>query len=210
VFLSLRGAHMSRLARLRAERTMEMSQVCDRPTRRRMKGSSRQAATIVFMAASLIACGSTAFAQRSLAVGLSEVGGTVVRSADEGPLHAAVRREGARLAQSSAPDPQTAHQQGPRWIVRHPVIVGTVIGTGGGAALSRVEAIGGVNHDPRVALIGTGAGAWGGLIASVVHKARAGERIGVGAKIGIVVGAVGLIVLPVLACYGAGGCGGSS
>lgn len=77
-------------------------------------------------------------------------------------------------------------------------------------ALSRIEAIGGMNHDPRVALMGTGVGAWGGLIASAMHKARHKEKVGVGTKIGIAAGAVGLIVLPVLACYGAGGCGGSS
>jgi hypothetical protein len=186
-----------------------MSQMYDRPTRRRLK-ESRQAATIVFIAASLVACGNTAFAQGSLGGALGEASGTVVRSGDEGPLHAAVRRAGARLAQGSAPDPQTAGPHRPNWIVRHPVMAGAVIGTAGGAALSRVDAIGGRNHDPRVALIGTGAGAWGGLIASVVQKARAREKIGVGAKIGIVAGAVGLIVLPVLACYGAGGCGGSS
>jgi hypothetical protein len=90
------------------------------------------------------------------------------------------------------------------------VIVGTLIGTGVGAGLSQIEAIGGVNHDPKVALVGAGVGAWGGLIASAVHKARTKQRVGVGTKIGIIAGAVGLIVVPVLACYGAGGCGGSS
>ena len=96
------------------------------------------------------------------------------------------------------------------WIGRHAVVVGTLIGTGAGAALSQVDAIGGSSHDGRVALIGAGAGAWGGLIASAVHKARAGDKVGTGMKAGIIAGAVALVVLPVLACYGAGGCGGTS
>lgn len=147
-------------------------------------------ATIVFMAAALIACGSTAFAQ----------------NAGESSLRSALRREGARLAQGSAQVPKPRES----WMVRHPVIVGTLIGTGVGAALSQTDAIGGANHDPAVALIGAGAGAWGGLIASAVHKARTGQKVGAGTKIAIVAGVAGLVVLPVLACYGAGGCGGSS
>jgi hypothetical protein len=83
-------------------------------------------------------------------------------------------------------------------------------GTAAGAALSRVDAIGGVNHDPRVALVGTAVGAWGGLIASAVHRAHSGDRVGLGTKIGIVAGAVSLVVVSLLACYGAGGCGGFS
>jgi hypothetical protein len=67
-----------------------------------------------------------------------------------------------------------------------------------------------MNRDPRVVLLGTGIGAWSGLVASAVQKAHAKEKVGIGAKIGIVAGAVGLMVLPVLACYGAGGCGGVS
>jgi hypothetical protein len=182
----------------------------NRPYRRRMQESSRRRAVLAIMTASLLAIGGTASAQPSLAPGLGELGGTVVRSADEGPIHAAVRREGARLGQNSAPDPQTVNQQQPGWIVRHPVLVGTLIGTAGGAALSRVDTIGGENHDPRVALVGAGAGAWAGLVASAVHKARTNEKVSIGAKIGIAAGAVGLVVLPALACYGAGGCGGSS
>jgi hypothetical protein len=181
----------------------------NRPHRRRME-SSRPRAAIAIVTASLLAIGSTASAQGSLVPGPGDVGGAVVRGADEGPLHAAVRRERARLAQNSAPDPQMVNTQDPGWIVRHPVLVGTLIGTAGGAALSRVDTIGGMNHDSRVALVGAGGGAWAGLIASAVHKARSKEKVGVGTKIGIAAGAVGLIVLPALACYGAGGCGGSS
>ena len=96
------------------------------------------------------------------------------------------------------------------WFARHPVVVGTLIGAGTGAALSSVDAIGGANHDPAVILIGAGAGAWGGLVASAVQKSRAKQRVGRGTKIGIFAGAVALVVVPVVACYGAGGCGGSS
>jgi hypothetical protein len=67
-----------------------------------------------------------------------------------------------------------------------------------------------VNHDPRVMLAGAGVGAWGGLIADAIHKARAKEKVGIGQKIGIAAGAVAVIALPLLACYGAGGCGGVS
>ena len=187
-------------------------------TRTRTKGSAGQPAAIVFIAASLIACGSTAFAQGGPAdvvtLGWTDAGGTVVQSADEapstllgtGPLHAALRR--ARLEQSPALTPQA--QPRSSWVGQHPVITGTLIGAAGGAVLSRTRTVGGGNHDPRVVLIGAGAGAWGGLVAGAVHKARAREKISVGEKIGIAAGAIGMVVLPLLACYGAGGCGGVS
>ena len=182
--------------------------MCYLTNHRRTWGRSGHAAAIVFVGASLLAYGSAAFAQDGPAAGLTDVGTPVALSADEGPLHAAVRSAGARLTQRSA----LGWQSTPRsnWIVRHPVISGTLIGTGGGAVLSRTRAFGGVNHDPRVMLIGAGAGAWGGLVAAAVHKARAREKVGIGTKIGIAAGAVGIIVLPLLACYGAGGCGGVS
>jgi hypothetical protein len=151
--------------------------------------------TTVVMALSVLLCGSTASAQQ----------------ADDGrPLLAAAHREGVRLARTGAPAPQAAGRPGGNWIVQHPVVAGTAIGAGAALALSRVDAIGGRSHDPRVALIGAGAGAWGGAIAAAVQHVRAGRRVGIGTKVGIVAGAVGLVVLPALACYGAGGCGGSS
>jgi len=128
------------------------------------------------------------------------------RVASDGPLRAAVRRLEAPPQGPSSP-PALQH---PGWIVRHPVVAGTLIGAGSGLLLSHVDAIGGAGHDPRVALVGAGAGAWTGLITSAVHKARTGEKVGAGVKTGIVIGAVALIALPVFACYGAGGCGGSS
>jgi hypothetical protein len=180
--------------------------MCYRHTRRRTKGITRQPAAMVFVAAALLACGRTVSAQGSPPALLSEGGGPEVRHPDEGPLRAAIRKETMRLAQGSAQVPKQGHS----WIGRHPVILGTLVGAGVGAGFSQVEAIGGANHDPKVALIGAGAGAWGGLIASAVRKARTKETVGVGTKIGIVAGAVGVVVLPLLACYGAGGCGGSS
>jgi hypothetical protein len=180
--------------------------MCDRPTRRRTKRSAGYPAVLVFLTASLAAQGSAAFAQDGAPAGVYNPGDIIARSANEGPLHAAVRNADARLTQT--PGPQTT--QSSSWVVRHPVVTGTLIGVGGGAALSRSRAFGGANHDPRAMLVGAGAGAWGGLVASAIHKARAREKVGVGTKIGIAAGAVGIIVLPLLACYGAGGCGGVS
>jgi hypothetical protein len=170
-----------------------------------VRACRRQAAAILCMALLLLLDASPVSAQNGPAIDPARVGGHVVGRVDDGPLAAAVRRAGEALGQSSGPVPEED-----RWIVRHPVLVGTLIGTGAGLALSRVDAIGGANHDPRVALIGAGAGAWGGLVASAVHKSRAKKKVGIGTKIGIASGAVALIVLPVLACYGAGFLGAGS
>ena len=126
-----------------------------------------------------------------------------------GPLLAAAQREGTRLAQASTAGSRAGTASG-AWIVRHPVITGTAIGAGAGLLLSQVDSVGGRRHDPRLALVGAGTGAWGGLLAGAVHSARTGKRVGPGTKIGIAAGAIAAGVLPVLACYGAGGCGGSS
>jgi hypothetical protein len=170
------------------------------------KPSSSRVSAIV-LAASLLVCATTTSAQDNGDIPIKERGVSITH---EGPLHGAVRREAARLARGAASDQQTANKPDPNWFVRHPVIVGTLVGTGVGVALSRSDAIGGANHDPRVALLGAGVGAWSGLVASAARKARAREHIGLGTKIGIVASAVGLAVAPVVACYGAGGCGGSS
>jgi hypothetical protein len=147
---------------------------------------------MAFLAASVFASETAAFAQH------------------DGPILAAARRETVRRAYRESVESQAAVAQRSGWAVRHPIVVGMLAGTAAGAALSRVDAIGGHNHDPRVALLGTAVGAYGGLIASAVHKAHTGEKVGVGTKIGIAVGAVAAVVLPLLACYGAGGCGGTS
>lgn len=179
--------------------------MCDQSARRYMKACSGPPAAILLIAMLLFTGVRTVSAQSSPAIDYGEVGERAVRIVDQRLLREAVRRAGMPREQSAGSVPETES-----WIVRHPVIVGTLIGTGGGLALSRVDAIGGMNHDPRVALIGAGAGAWGGLVASAVHKARTKQKVGLGTKIGIAAGAVAIIVLPVLACYGAGGCGGSS
>jgi hypothetical protein len=169
----------------------------------------RQRAAMVLLAASLITSATTAFAQHAVDAGSPNSVEPDVSRTVERPLHAAARRA-AVLAESTVSDRQPAKAQQPNWMVRHPVIVGASIGTGVGLILSRFDTIGGVNHDARVALVGTAVGAWGGLIASAAQKKRAGNTVGIGTKIGIVAGAIGLVVVPVVACYGAGGCGGSS
>jgi len=163
--------------------------------------------TVVLVAA-LIASDSTAFAQSTLISVSDGAGTTLAGTVEEGPLHAAVRRIGTHLAGSSALIPQPSPRSS--WVVRHPVVTGTLAGIGTGAVLSRTRTFGGLNQDPRIMLVGAGVGAWGGLIASAVHKARAREKVSVGEKIGIAAGAVAIVVLPLLACYGAGGCGGAS
>ena len=124
-----------------------------------------------------------------------------------GPIAAAARREVARVSAATSAGAQTGRAG---WVARHPVLTGALAGTVAGLALSRVDAIGGVNHDPRVAFLGTAVGAWGGLIASAAYDARHGRRVGLARKLGIAAGAVTLVAGPWLACYGAGGCGGVS
>jgi hypothetical protein len=165
---------------------------------------------IALLATSFIASGSVAFAQSAMPLGVIEGPSALAEPVVKAPIHAAVLRDAPLLAQSSPNGPQVPNAPQRRWVARHPVILGTLIGTAGGAVLSRAETVGGMNRDPRVVLLGTGIGAWSGLVASAVQKAHAKEKVGIGAKIVIVAGAVGLIVLPVLACYGAGGCGGVS
>ncbi len=132
----------------------------------------------MLIAVLLLLCGN-ATAQSS-GVGLDEE--RPVPAGLDGPLHAAVRRETTWLAYGTRPDHQTVTKPGPNWFVRHPVMTGTLVGTGAGLALSRVDSIGGVNHDPRVGLIGAAVGAWGGLIASAAQKSRAGHKVGAGSK----------------------------
>ena len=166
--------------------------------------SVRQCFHLALVTVSLLMGGTPASGQPT-----HEVASRVVLTHD-GPLHAAIDREIDWLLDRNRPDPQIVAKPVTNWFVRHPVITGTLIGTGAGLALSRVDSIGGVNHDPRVAIIGAAVGAWSGVIVSASQKARAGRKVGVATKIGIAAGAASLIVLPVAACYGAGACGGSS
>lgn len=116
------------------------------------------------------------------------------------PLARSVAREAARLATAYSEQAPQPHADEP-WVVRHPVLTGALIGTATGAVLSRTDTVGGFNHDPKVALLGTGIGAWGGLIGSAIHKKRAHERVSAGHKLGIIAGVAGLIAWPALVCY---------
>jgi hypothetical protein len=153
-----------------------------------------------FVAAGLIVCSTIASAQTSS----PDVGAAAAIGA-EGPLHAALHRDAPWFRDEARSDQQTVNAPKSNWLVRHTVITGTLIGTGTGLALSQVDSIGSVNHDPRVGVLGAAIGAWSGLIASASQKARAGQKVGVGTKFGIAAGAVSLIVLPVLAVHAAGG-----
>jgi hypothetical protein len=165
----------------------EVPDMNDRRPRPQMAG---QRITTAILVLSVLGCGPTVWAQ----------------PAGHGqPLLAAAQREGVRLAHASAPGSQPGGASGGNWIVRHPVVSGTAIGAGAGLALSQIDSIGGLNHDRHLVLVGAGGGAWGGLIASAVQSTRAGKRVGLGTKVGIVAGAVASTVLPALAFYAAGG-----
>jgi hypothetical protein len=153
-----------------------------------------------FVVAGLIAFNTIASAQ----TGRTDVG-IAASIGSEGPLHVALHRGAPSFRDETRFDQQTVNTPKSNWFVRHPVITGTLIGTGAGLALSQVDSIGSVDHDPRVGVLGAAIGAWGGLIASASQKARAGQKVGVGTKIGIAAGAVSLIALPVLALHSAGG-----
>jgi hypothetical protein len=123
--------------------------VCYQPSQRRTKGLAGLPVLSVFLATSVLGWSGIATAQQNPDAGLNEVSRIVVSGVDEGPLRQAVRRAGERLAQSSAPVlPAGAQDQS--WIARHPVIVGTLIGTGAGLALSQVDALGGATTIPAL------------------------------------------------------------
>jgi len=140
--------------------------------------------------------------------GTSDAPGAVAQGVDHRLLLRALDVEVGRPGPAPVRSPQGTSKSS--WIGRHPVLFGTAVGAGTGLILSQTEAIGGLDHDPRVTLIGAGIGAWTGLVVSSVQKSRAGRKVSTGSKVGIVAGAIAIVVLPVLACYGAGGCGGSS
>ena len=122
---------------------------------------------------------------------------------DENPLRAAVRHAGARLAQGSAPVPADNGDTRSKLDRSAPSDCGNVDRHGCRVGFFRLMPSGAGTDDPRVALIGAGAGAWGGLMRQLCNRYEQKKRSG-RQKIGIVAGAVGLVVLPVLACYGAG------
>jgi hypothetical protein len=111
----------------------------------------------------------------------------------------------ARLEQGPAP---SAQRQSP--LGRHPILLGTAIGAAG-AAVWQASACGGSScNTGTAALVGAGVGAYTGLVVSAVQSARAGRPVSRRVKVGLAVGAIGAVAGGWLACYGAGGCGGSS
>ena len=111
----------------------------------------------------------------------------------------------ARLEQSPA---ASSPRQSP--LGRHPILLGTAIGAAG-AAVWQASACGGSScNTGTAALVGAGVGAYTGLVVSAVKSARAGRPVSRRVKVGLAVGALGAVAGGWLACYGAGGCGGSS
>jgi hypothetical protein len=170
--------------------------------RERWRSRMRRSVTLVVIVMMVVLIGTqgAAFAEDRTAADSENAGRSFASVVGEGPLSAAVRREGARLAQNPAP---VAPQKS--WIAQHPVMTGALIGTAAGAALSRTDAIGGRNHDPRVALLGTGSGAFAGLLTSVVQKRRTNEEIGVGTKVALVSSVVGAVALTLMCVSYCGG-----
>jgi hypothetical protein len=111
----------------------------------------------------------------------------------------------ARLTQTT---PVPAARRSP--LGRHPVLLGTAIGAAGAAAWQAGQCGGSSCNTGTAALVGAGVGAYTGLVVSAVRKARAGQPVGRGVRIGLAAGAVAAVAGGWLACYGAGGCGGSS
>jgi hypothetical protein len=135
---------------------------------------------------------------RGLGAGRPEVGSI-------GGSLAGFHHDAARARQA----PAAGSPQG-RWSGRHPVLLGTLIGAGGGM-LWEAAACRGPSCKVGVAgLLGAGAGAYSGLVVSAIHTARLKQPVGTKTKIGIAAGAIGGAVGAFLACYGAGGCGGVS
>src|SRR5262245_48063146 len=110
-----------------------------------------RAAGLALMLTSLLFDGRAAFAQPIAVDGEVSAHDSLIRKR---PLHDAIGRKARWLADGTARDPQTVTTSGSNWFGRHPVLTGTMIGTGVGLALSRVDSIGSLNHDPRVGLIG--------------------------------------------------------
>jgi hypothetical protein len=167
-------------------------------------GAMRKMLAKVLVLVMWLAGPAQAFAQDDVEAELREVPNVLEVAlpslAAEGPVRAAIRREGARLAQDPAPiAPQRS------WISQHPVIAGTLIGSGVGAVLSQTDSVGGGSHDPRVILIGSGGGALAGLVASAIQKRRADQKLGVGTKIVLVSSVLGAVTLTLMCASYCGG-----
>ena len=128
------------------------------------------------------------------------------------PIAAIDRQDAAPIADSIArltqnPSVPTARQSS---IARSPVLLGAAIGAGSVAAWHASECRGSACNTGIAALVGAGAGAYTGLIVSAAQSARAGRPVSRRVKLALVLGAVGAAAGGWLACYGAGGCGGTS
>jgi hypothetical protein len=128
---------------------------------------------------------------------------------DRADAAAALRRPAVfRDALARATQPSTSSRG--NWASRHPILLGTAIGASGALVWQAASCKGSSCKPGTAALVGAGAGAYGGLIASAIGKAAKKEPVSRGTKIGIAAGAIGAVVGVLLACYGAGGCGGVS
>jgi hypothetical protein len=149
--------------------------------------------TLVIITAIVLSLPASAFAE--------DVGTPVVAS---GPLltaalqHVIAPAETATVTQASG-SAQTSDRE--PWVFRHLVLVGTLVGVGAGGVIAA-----NVQHgEPAIVLGGAVGGAYAGLIASAVHKARRGEPVGRKTKFGIVAGAIGAGAASLLLVKGLGG-----
>jgi hypothetical protein len=126
-------------------------------------------------------------------------------------LSASIEREAMLFAQSlsktAVPQSQAPASEDRGWIRRHPVLFGTLIGAGAGLVFEQTNC--GLSSCHGLV---TGAfaavGAYGGLVASAMHKVHLGQPVGKKMKMGLIIGAVaGAGVGAFMVCYGSGGCG---
>ena len=129
---------------------------------------------------SLVVLPPQAFAQQDSGAraALNDAPVAVVASADVGPagrspnvsvrpglLRDAIAREAARLSQSGAPAPTSPPGTARNWLTRHPVLAGTLIGTGAGMAIDV-----GTGFTIGYFTLGAAAGAFTGLMWSVANR----------------------------------------
>ncbi len=115
--------------------------------------------------------------------------GRTTANQDDGVLRRALRRELPWVVQNQTTTPGTANDES--WPVRHPVLLGTLIGASAGLVIQTQNCsdcwflTGG----------GAGAGAYGGLIASAIHKARRRQPISRTTKAGLVAGTIASVLV---------------
>lgn len=166
---------------------------------------SRWPAAAVLLAAAVIAQPSAASAQQRSSRGRDQQSAPLRLDAHRaaGVFRGVAFGHGTRT-------PQRPHSPASEsWIQRHPVLLGALVGASTGLVIEHKNCGLSSCHGLLTGAF-TGAGAWGGLIASALHKRRTGAPVGKAIKAGIVAGAVGAVLGVFVACYGAGGCGGVS